>query len=112
MSKFYDDTLQGLLEAVQIEKGELPLKQREDMPGKTYYVAESDSELIDKLVEIRKSENISQSDLAKMTGSTQQAISRFEKKNHNVSMNMYYNIVNALGYEIQLVKRDKKQNSL
>ncbi len=37
-------------------------------------------ELVDKLIEIRKQENISQSELAKMTGNTQQAISRLEKR--------------------------------
>lgn len=49
------------------------------MPAPTYYVAEDNNELIDKIIEIRKSENISQAELAEMTGNSQQAISRFEK---------------------------------
>lgn len=28
MSKFFDETMQGLLEAVTIEKGETPLKEK------------------------------------------------------------------------------------
>ena len=65
----------------------------------------NDKELIDRIIEIRKSENISQSELAKMTGNSQQAISSFEQKTHNASMNLFASIINALGYEVQLVKR-------
>lgn len=105
MSKFFDDTMQGLLEAIEIEKGNIPLKKRENMAAPTFYVADDDKELIDRIIEIRKSENISQSELAKMTGSSQQAISRFEKKTHSASMNLFSSIINALGYEVQLVKK-------
>ena len=31
MSKFFDDTMQGLLEAVEIEKRNIPLTEREGM---------------------------------------------------------------------------------
>ena len=105
MSKLFEDTMQGLLEAVEIEKGNLPLTEKDNMSSQTYYVAETDKELIDKIIEIRKSENISQSQLAKMTGNSQQAISRFEQKTHNASMNLFASIINALGYEVQLVKK-------
>ena len=105
VSKFFDETMQGLLEAAEIAKGNIPLTERENMPAPTFYVADNDKELIDKIIEIRKSENISQAELAEMTGNTQQAISRFEQKTHNASMNMFTNIINALGYEVQLVKR-------
>jgi hypothetical protein len=36
MSKFVDETMQGLEEAVAIEKGEIQLIEKEDMPGKTF----------------------------------------------------------------------------
>ncbi len=54
MSKFFDDTMQGLLQAIEIEKGNIPLTERKGMPAPTL--------------------------LAKMTGNTQQAISRLEKR--------------------------------
>ena len=101
---FYEDMERALTEAIEIEKGNVPLTERKNMPAPTFYVADNDKELIDKIIEIRKSENISQSELAKMTGNSQQAISRFEKKTHSASMNLY-SIINALGYEVQLVKR-------
>lgn len=83
----------------------LPLVERDGMPAPTYYVAETDAELIDQIIKIRKDENVSQAELAKRTGNTQQAISRFEQKNHSSSVKLLSSIINALGYEVQLVKK-------
>ena len=102
---FYEDMERALLEAIEIEKGNIPLTKREGMPAPTYYVADNDLEIIDKLIEIRKKESISQSELAKMTGNSQQSISRFEQKTHSASMKLFSSIINALGYEVQLVKK-------
>lgn len=93
------------MEAVDIKNGYLPLSERESMPAPTFYVADDDEEMIDRIVEIRKKENISQAELAKMTGNTQQAISRFEQHTHSSSMKMFSSIINALGYEVQFVKK-------
>ncbi|MCM1263491.1 MAG: helix-turn-helix domain-containing protein [Butyrivibrio sp.] len=105
MSKFFDDTMQGLLEAVEIEKGNISVAERKEMPAKTYYVSDNDKELIEKLIEIRKKENISQSELAEMTGNTQQSISRLEKKSHSPSLQTFCNILSALGYGIVIEKK-------
>ena len=102
---FYDDMEKALLEAIEIEKGNIPLTERKGMAAPTYYVADDDQKLIDKLIEIRKKENISQAELAEMTGNSQQSISRFEKKTHSASMKLFSSIINALGYEVQLVKK-------
>lgn len=75
------------------------------MPAPTFYVSSDDKELIDKLIEIRKQENISQLELAKMTGNTQQAISRLEKKNHSPSLQSFCNILDALGYGLMIEKK-------
>ncbi|MCM1245142.1 MAG: helix-turn-helix transcriptional regulator [Roseburia sp.] len=105
MGNFFDDTMQGLLEAVEIEKGSIPLTKKKEMAAPTFYVSDSDTELINRLVEIRKNENISQSELARMIGSKQQAISRLEKNEHSPSLKLFYSMVNALGYELQIVKK-------
>lgn len=42
VSKFFDETMQGLLEAAEIAKGNIPLTEREDMPVPTFYVADND----------------------------------------------------------------------
>lgn len=109
MSQFFDDTMQGLLQAIEIEKGNIPLTERSGMSAPTFYVSNNDKELVDKLIEIRKQENISQSELAKMTGNTQQAISRLEKKNHSPSLQTFCNILNALGYGLMIEKKDLVQ---
>ena len=105
MSKFFDDTMQGLLQAIEIEKGNIPLTERSGMPAQTFYVSSNDKELVDKLIEIRKQENISQLELAKMTGNTQQAISRLEKKNHSPSLQTFCNILDALGYGLSIERK-------
>ena len=43
--------------------------------------------------------------LADMIGSKQQAISRIEKRENSPSLKNFCNILNALGYELQIVKR-------
>ena len=46
MSKFFEDTMQGLLEAVDISKGNLPIEEHKGMPAPTYYMADCDWKLI------------------------------------------------------------------
>ena len=47
------------------------------------------------------------SELAKMIGSKQQAISRLEKNEHSPSLKLFYSVVSALGYDLQIVKKNK-----
>lgn len=97
--------MQGLLQAIEIENENIPLTERNGMPAPTFYVSSDDKELVDRLIEIRKKENISQSELAKMTGNTQQAISRLEKKNHSPSLQTFCSILDALGYGLVIEKK-------
>lgn len=105
MSKFFDETMQGLLEAVAIEKGEVALEEKEDMPAPTFVASDKEKKLIDELINLRKKQNVSQSELARLTGNRQQAISRMENKEHSPSLKLFYSMVNALGYDLQIVKR-------
>lgn len=105
MGQFFDETMQGLLEAVAIDKGEVPLVQKENMPAPTFIAADMEKKLIDEVVKIRKEQNMSQRKLAELTGNKQQAISRTENKEHSPSLKMFYSIVHALGYELKIVKR-------
>ena len=102
---FYEDMEKALLEAIEIEKGNIPLKERENMPAPTFYVADDDDKLIDEIVEIRKAENMSQIELAKKAGSTQQVISRLERKTNSPSLKLFISILDALGYKLQIVKK-------
>lgn len=61
--------------------------------------------LIGEMISLRKTENITQEQLADMIGSKQQVISRIEKRENSPSLKNFCNILNALGYELQIVKR-------
>lgn len=63
--------------------------------------------LIGEMVSLRKAEKMTQKDLAKLAGSKQQVISRIEKKESSPSLKNFCNLLNALGYELQIVKRGK-----
>ena len=104
MSKFFDETMQGLLEAVAISKGEIPIVEKPNMPAPTFIAADMEKKLIDEMIQIRKEQKMSQSKLAELTGNKQQAISRTENKEHSPSLKLFYSMVNALGYDLKLVK--------
>ena len=70
MGTFFEDTMKGLLEAIAIDSVEL--KEVKNMPAP---VTEKESELIDRAIEIRKQEKISQQKLAELTGNNQRRIS-------------------------------------
>ena len=106
MSTFFDETMQGLLEAVAIEKGEISLVQKENMPSPTFIASDKEKKLIDEFINLRKENNVSQSQLAERTGNKQQAISRMEKKEHSPSLKLFYSMVDALGYELRIVKKE------
>lgn len=102
---FYEDMEKSLLEAIEMEKGNIPLVQKKDMPAPTFVASDKEKELIDELINLRKEQNISQNKLAELTGNKQQAISRIEKKEHSPSLKLFYSMVNALGYDLQIVKQ-------
>lgn len=77
---FFDDMEKALLEAIEIEKGNVPLKDR-NIETKSIYVPNNEEKLIDEIIDIRIRQNISQKELAGKVGLKQQNLSRFEKKN-------------------------------
>ena len=74
------------------------------MPAPTFIASEKERKLIDQIISIRKEQNMSQGRLAELTGNKQQAISRTEKKEHSPSLKMFCNMLNALGYDLKIVK--------
>lgn len=90
-----------------MEKGEISLVQKENMPTPTLIASDKEKALIDELITLRKENNISQSQLAERTGNKQQAISRIEKKEHNPSLKLFYSMVDALGYKFRIVKKSR-----
>ena len=70
MGNFFDDTMQGLLEAVEIEKRNIPLTQKENMPAPTFIISDEENKLIDEMVDLRKRQHLSQKQLAEISGQT------------------------------------------
>ena len=64
-----------------------------------------DSELIEKMIMLRKEENITQKELAKLSGKRQQTISKIERKETVPTITAFNNLLNALGYELKIVKK-------
>lgn len=102
---FYEDMEKSLMEAIVMEKGNITLEEKENMPAPTFIVSNEEKELIDQMVSLRKEQNLSQKQLAEITGNKQQAISRIEKKEHSPSLQTFCNILNALGYGLAIEKK-------
>jgi len=73
--------------------------------GQLWEESREEYRLIEEMISIRKAEKITQTELAELTGSKQQVISRIEKKENSPSLRMFCNMLHALGYELQIVKR-------
>ncbi len=56
------------------------------------------------LKEIRKSSGLSQKELAKKIGVTQQQYSRYEVGVNKITLEMYLKIINTCGYRIKIEK--------
>ena len=63
-------------------------------------------ELIGEMISLRKQEKITQKELAKLTGSNQQAISKIERKEFHPTIRVFAKILDALGYELRIVKKE------
>ncbi|WP_346706936.1 helix-turn-helix transcriptional regulator [Massilistercora timonensis] len=61
--------------------------------------------LIGEMTALRKAGKITQEELARLTGSRQQVISRIEKKENSPSLKSFCNILSALGYQLKIVKK-------
>jgi DNA-binding XRE family transcriptional regulator len=61
--------------------------------------------LIAKLIEARKEKNITQKELAKATGVSQQAISRLELEKHIPKMDTFIKILDGLDLELTITER-------
>lgn len=90
---------------VDIDK-EIEKHCKESPPfAKSWNESREEYKLIGEMISLRKAEKITQSQLASITGSKQQVISRIEKKESSPSLKIFCSILNALGYELKIVKK-------
>lgn len=92
---------------VQENINEIIESKREENPKfkKMWDDSREEYRLIGEMISLRKSEKITQQELAGLTGSKQQVISRIERKENSPSLKNFCNILNALGYELRIVKK-------
>lgn len=89
-------------------KEEIEKKRQESADfKKAWDGSREEYKLIGEMISLRKQKKITQSQLAAITGNKQQVISRIEKKENSPTLGTFCNILNALGYEIQIVKRKR-----
>lgn len=87
-------------------KDEIERKKQQDPEfRKAWDESREEYRLIGEMISLRKEEKITQHKLAELTGYKQQVISRVEKKENKPSLRLFSNMLNALGYELQIVKK-------
>lgn len=88
-----------------VEK-EIELK-RETNPEfkKAWDDSRAEYKLIGEMISLRKQKKVTQKELAMLTGNKQQVISRIERKENIPSIRAFSKILDALGYELQIVKK-------
>ena len=87
----YDEFEAELLEKPEIRREYEALKPKYDM--------------IRNLIERRNALNISQTDLARIIGTKQPAISRLEKGDYNTTLSTFFKVADALDLDISLKAR-------
>ena len=80
-------------------------KESSEQFKKEWEDSRNEYELIGKMIALRKAEKITQNQLAAITGNKQQVISRIEKKTSTPTLKVFCKLLNALGYELQIVKK-------
>ncbi len=80
-------------------------KKKSESFARAWNESREEYRLIGEMISLRKAEKITQSQLAAVTGSKQQVISRIEKRECSPSLKIFCNILNVLGYELQIVKK-------
>ena len=63
-------------------------------------------DLICKYLKIRYESNLSQRELANRIGIAQSTIARMEKNMHSMSVGNFCKLLSALGYELNIVKKE------
>ena len=90
---------------VDIEQKIEQKRTEEEQFKKLWDDSREEYRLIGEMTALRKAGKITQEELARLTGSRQQVISRIEKKENSPSLKSFCNILSALGYQLKIVKK-------
>lgn len=95
---------------VQVDLDEIIENERKNDPEfrKAWDESREEYRLLGEMIALRRKEKVTQKELAERIGTKQQVISRIEKKESSPSLQSFCNILSALGYELQIVKKTNK----
>lgn len=94
---------------VQVDVDTIIQENRDTDPDfrKVWDESREEYRLLGEMIAIRRQQHITQGELAKKVGSRQQVISRIEKKEQSPTLKTFCNMLDALGYKLEIVKREK-----
>ena len=70
-------------------------------------INDEEFDLICKYIKIRYESNISQRELASRIGIAQSTIARMEKNMHSMSIGNFVKVLDALGYKLEILEKEK-----
>ena len=70
-------------------------------------ISDEEFDLICQYIKLRNESNISQSELAKRVGIARSTIARMERNLHSISLSTFTKILDALGYKLEISKKEK-----
>ena len=82
-------------------------KQKNPEFAQSWNCSRAEYKLLAELVRLRKEQKLTQTELAVMTGNNQQVISRIEKRENSPTLKTFCGLLDTLGYELQIVKKEK-----
>ena len=81
-------------------------KERKDKGfDSEYKKVKQEYKLIEKLIETRQEKNMTQKELAMITGVSQQAISRLELERHIPKMDTFIKVLDGLDLELTIIRK-------
>lgn len=81
--------------------------KRENNPEfkKEWDESRAEYRLIGQMISLRKQVKMTQKELATLTGNKQQVISRIERRESIPTIRVFSHLLDAMGYELQIVKK-------
>ena len=73
----------------------------------TEIINDNEFDLICEYIKLRNKSNISQSELAKRVGIARSTIARMEKNMHSMSIGNFVKVLDALGYKLEILEKEK-----
>lgn len=80
-------------------------KRKEPEFDNEYQKIKQEYRLIDKIVSERKRKNMTQKELASITGISQQSISRLEREKHIPQIDTFIKLLDGLGLELTIIAK-------